>query len=243
VADTLRSWQPEIGVVAAYGRLIPQSLLDIPRHGMINVHASLLPKYRGAAPVHRAVIDGETTTGVTIMRVARRLDSGDMFAKVMRPIDPDETSDVVERDLSELGATLLVDVLDAIDAGRAVAEAQDDAIATYASKITREDGLIDWNQPASSIHNRVRGLYPWPHAYTYLDGARVIVLRTHLEPGAVSEPPGTIVEVARDAMHVATGDGHRIAIDELQPEGRRPMRVREYLAGRPIVAGARFTTP
>jgi methionyl-tRNA formyltransferase len=243
LADTLRSWQPDIGVVAAYGRLIPESLLQVPRFGMINVHASLLPKYRGAAPVHRAVIDGESQTGVTIMRVAKVLDSGDMFASVVRPLDPNETSDVVERDLSELGATLLIDVLDAIEAGTAVEEKQDHRMATFAPKITRDEGLIDWNLAAISIHNRVRGLYPWPHAFTFLDGARVIILRTRPLPDGVSARPGSIVEVTRDAIHVATGHGGRLSIDELQAEGKRAMRVRDYLAGRPLATGARFTTP
>src|SRR5690348_3261775 len=125
VADTLRAWQPDIGVVVAYGRIIPESLLEVPRFGMINVHASLLPKYRGAAPVHRAVIAGEAETGVTIMRVAPELDAGDMFARVIRPVGPDETSDVVESDLSDMGARLLLDVLDTIEAGTAIEEMQD----------------------------------------------------------------------------------------------------------------------
>ena len=243
VGDTLRAWCADIGVVAAYGRLIPESLLRIPRLGMINVHASLLPKYRGAAPVHRAVIDGESETGVTIMRVARLLDSGNMFAKATRSIGPDETSDVVERDLSEIGATLLVRVLDAIERGAAVEEKQDDTRATYASKITRTEGLIDWSQSASAIHNRVRGLYPWPHAFTYLDGARVIVLRTHPDAAAqeLSAEPGAVIRVDRDAIRVATGHGGCLAIEELQPEGKRAMRVRDYLAGRPVTVGARFT--
>jgi methionyl-tRNA formyltransferase len=258
VADTLRSWQPDIGVVVAYGRLIPDSLLEVPRLGMINVHASLLPNYRGAAPIHRAVMAGETQTGVTIMRVARVLDSGDMFAKATRPIAPDETSDVIERDLSELGAQLLLDVLDAIEAGTAVEEQQDHTMATLAPKITRGDGLIDWSLPATSIHNQVRGLYPWPHAFTYLDGARLIILRTRVETQATTlspaeagpyvdsaeaapYAPGTVVDVSRDAIQVATGHGGRLSIDDVQPEGKRPMRVRDYLAGRPLAAGARFT--
>jgi methionyl-tRNA formyltransferase len=268
VADTLFSWAPDIGVVVAYGRIIPESLLTIPRFGMINVHASLLPKYRGAAPVHRAVIDGEPQTGVTIMRVAKLLDSGEMFATATRAIGPDETSDLVERDLSHRGARLLLDVLDAIENGTACETPQDHDRATYAPKITREDGLIDWSLPAAAIHNRVRGLYPWPHAFTYLDGARLIMLRTRvvtgpaeaghhdavLRPAGHHEPgrheaghheglPGTVVEVSRDAIHVATGNGGRIAIEELQPEGKRPMRVRDFLAGRAIDVGARFTAP
>ncbi|HTM03735.1 MAG TPA: methionyl-tRNA formyltransferase [Vicinamibacterales bacterium] len=243
VADTLTRWAPDIGVVAAYGKIIPESLLRIPRFGMVNVHASLLPKYRGAAPVHRAVIDGEPETGVTIMRVERLLDSGDMFATVTRPIGPDETSDHVERELADLGATLLLQVLDAIEAGTAQEEKQDHATATYASKIARSEGVIDWTLPAISIHNRVRGLYPWPHAFTYLDRSRIIVLKTRVEAEITTAAPGTIVAVSRDELHVATGHGGRLAIEELQPEGRRPMRVREYLAGRPIQPGVRFSGP
>ena len=166
------SWQPDLGVVAAYGKLIPEEILALPRHGMINVHASLLPKYRGAAPVHRAVIDGEAETGVTIMRVEKMLDSGPMLAKVKRPIGPDETSDVVERDLAELGAGLLVTVVDQIAAGTHQEELQDFMLCSYAPRLTKEEGLIDWTLPASYIHNRVRGLYPWPHAYTYLERRR-----------------------------------------------------------------------
>ena len=243
VADTLTRWAPDIGVVAAYGQIIPEPLLRIPRFGMINVHASLLPKYRGAAPVHRAVIDGEPETGVTIMRVERLLDSGATFAKVTRPITADETSERVERDLADLGATLLLQVLDTIEAGTSREEAQDHARATYASKITRHEGAIDWTLPAISIHNRVRGLYPWPHAFTYLDQLRIIVLKTRVENVVTTSAPGTIVAVSRDALHVATGGGGQLAIEELQPEGKRPMRVREYLAGRPVQPGARFSGP
>jgi methionyl-tRNA formyltransferase len=240
VLDTIRAWQPDLGVVAAYGKIIPEVLIDLPRLGMINVHASLLPKYRGAAPVHRAVIDGEAETGVTIMRLVRELDAGNMMARVKRPIGPDETSDVVERDLAELGATLLLDVVDRMAEGSVDEERQDFMLATYAPRLTKEEGLIDWTLPASYIHNRVRGLYPWPHAYTYLDGHRVILLKTRVEDEPTSEPPGTIVAVTRDAIHVATGHEWRLAIERLQPEGRRPMTAREFLAGHPVQAGARL---
>jgi methionyl-tRNA formyltransferase len=243
VADHLRSWNPDLGVVAAYGRLIPESLLQLPRLGMINVHASLLPKYRGAAPVHRAVIDGEPETGVTIMRVVKLLDAGGMFAKARRPIGPDETSDVVERDLAEIGAALLLDVVDQLAAGTAREEPQDDMLSTYAARLKKEEGLVDWRLPASYIHNRVRGLYPWPHAYTYLDGARLILLKTHVDAEPADAEPGTVVAVSRDALHVATGHGGRIAVERLQPEGKRPMEVRDYLAGRPVTPGARLTGP
>jgi methionyl-tRNA formyltransferase len=243
VLDTIRSWQPDLGVVAAYGKIIPDDLLNLPRLGMINVHASLLPKYRGAAPVHRAVIDGEAETGVTIMRMVRELDAGNMIAKGARPIGPDETSDVVERDLAALGAVLLVAVVDRLAEGPVADERQDFMVASYAPRLTKEEGLVDWTLPAPFIHNRVRGLYPWPHAYTYLDGQRLILLKTRVEVEPATEPPGTVVAVARDAIHVATGHGWRLAVEQLQPEGRRPMTAREFLAGHPLQAGARFAGP
>jgi methionyl-tRNA formyltransferase len=238
LAETLRSWQPDLGVVAAYGKLIPNDILALPRLGMINVHASLLPKYRGAAPVHRAVIDGAAETGVTIMRVEEMLDSGPMFARVTRPIGPDDTSDAVERDLAHLGAPLLVSVVDQMAAGEAVTELQDAMLATYAPKITREEGLIDWTLPATDIHNRVRGLYPWPHAYTFLHHQRLIVLKTRLEGGAPEAAPGVVLDASGDAIHVATGHGGRIAIERLQAEGRRPVTAREFLAGHPVPPGS-----
>jgi methionyl-tRNA formyltransferase len=238
--EAFRALQPDLGVVAAYGKLLPEDILSLPRHGMINVHASLLPKYRGAAPVHRAVIDGEAETGVTIMRMEKMLDSGPMLAKVRRPIGPDETSDVIERDLAELGADLLVSVVDQIDAGVHREELQDFMLCSYAPRLTKEEGLIDWTLPASYIHNRVRGLYPWPHAYTYLNGVRLIILQTHVEDTPTDAPPGTIVTASRDNLHVATGHEGRIAIDRVQLEGGKPLDVREFLAGHRIATGAQM---
>ena len=239
-AEALRGLNPDLGVVAAYGKLIPEETLVVPRHGMINVHASLLPKYRGAAPVHRAVIDGEPETGVTIMRVEKMLDSGPMMAKVKRRIGPDETSDVIERDLAEMGAELLVQVVDQIAAGTQQEELQDFMVCSYAPRLTKEEGLIDWSLPASYIHNRVRGLYPWPHAYTYLDGTRLIVLKTRVDEAPTAAPPGTIVTASRDDLHVATGHEGRIAIDRIQLEGGRPLGVREFLAGHRVTTGTRL---
>jgi methionyl-tRNA formyltransferase len=244
VLDVIGGWRPDLGVVAAYGKLLPETLLHLPPHGMINVHASLLPAYRGAAPVHRAVIDGAPETGVTIIRLVKALDAGNMLAKASRPISPDETSDVVERDLAEMGATLLLDVVEQIVSGTVQEERQDDSAATYAARLTKEEGLIDWTLPASSIHNRVRGLYPWPHAYSYLEGVRVIVLKTRVQPETGGgRRPGTVVAVSRDAIDVATGRDGRLAIEHMQPEGRRPMSVRDFLASRPLRPGARFGSP
>ena len=241
VAAALGVWTLDLGVVAAYGKLIPESLLALPRFGMINVHASLLPKYRGAAPVHRAVIDGELETGVTIMRVSKVLDAGGMFATVKRLLGPLDTSDEVEKDLAAMGARLLVKVVDEIAAGMATEEPQDDRLSTYAPKLTKEEGRIDWALPASQVHNRVRGLLPWPHAYTYLDGQRVILLRTHVPGESSNAEPGTVVEASGDALHIAAGDGKRVAIDEIQAEDRRPMRTRDFLAGWLIQPGQRFS--
>jgi len=240
VADTLRAWRADLGVVAAYGRIIPEHLLTISPFGMINVHASLLPKYRGAAPVHRAVINGDSQTGVTIMRVVKELDAGGMFAKVTRPIGPDETSDVVETALADVGAELLITVVEQLASGTAREEPQDETQATYAPRLTKEEGLIDWTRSASDINNRVRGLYPWPHAYTFFKGTRLIVLRSVVAvAGASVTSPGTILRATSDAIHVATGDG-ALAILDVQPEGRRAMRAHDFLLGHRLATGETF---
>ncbi len=179
--DALAAWGADLGVVAAYGRILTEAILATPRLGMINVHASLLPRYRGAAPVHRAVIAGETSTGVTIMRVVKALDAGAMIVKEHRPIGPDETSDEVERALAQIGARLLVAAVDQIARGSAVETPQNDAESTYAHRLTKEDGVIDWSWPAARIHNLIRGLHPWPHAFSFVQGKRVILRRSALE--------------------------------------------------------------
>jgi methionyl-tRNA formyltransferase len=243
VEADLAAWKPDLGVVAAYGQLIPTPLLSLPRLGMINVHPSLLPKYRGAAPVHRAVMAGDAETGVTIMRVAPKLDSGAMFAAAVRPIGPDETSEELENALALLGGRLLVDVADAMAAGRAREEPQDERLVTYAARLTKEEGLIDWTQPARRIHDRVRGLYPWPHAYSYIGGRRVIVWRTAPRETAAIGEPGTVAAADAEAIHVAAGDGTTLALLVLQSEGGRPMPVADFLRGHPVVPGARFSGP
>jgi methionyl-tRNA formyltransferase len=243
VAGGLEAWRPDLGVVAAYGRIIPSSMLALPRFGMINVHPSLLPKYRGAAPVHRAVIAGDAETGVTIMRVAAKLDSGAMFARTTRPIGPDETSEELEDALASLGARLLVEVVDAIADGTAHEEPQDERLVTYAARLTKDEGLIDWTLPAQRVHDRVRGLYPWPHAYTFVDGRRVIVWRTIPLGYPARGPAGTVMHADRDGLHVAAGDGCALALLELQSEGGRPLPAADFLRGHPIAPGARFGGP
>jgi methionyl-tRNA formyltransferase len=211
---------------------------------MINVHASLLPRYRGAAPVHRAVIDGEPETGVTIMRMVPALDAGPMLARVIRPIGPEETSEDVERDLATLGASLLGAVIERLSAGPVDGEPQDDTLSSYAPRLRKDESPIDWTLPAPLIHNRVRGLHPWPLASTALAGARLIVLRTRVEePTGGTAAPGTVVGVSRGALHVATGHGGRLAIESVRPEGRRAMPIRDFLAGHPVQPGAQLGGP
>ena len=239
---TLGSLGADIGVVAAYGRLLPDAMIALPKRGMINVHASLLPRYRGAAPIQRAVMAGDDATGATIMRVVPELDAGPMLAAVTLPIGPDATSVEIERALAASGAALLVEILDRLEAGDTVPEMpQDDRLATHAPKIGRADGAIDWTEPAAHIHNRVRGLHPWPHAFTFLEGERLLIHRT--SPRVYStglNEPGAIVAAGHDGIDVATGDGV-LRILEIQPEGKRVMAARDWTAGRRELASARFT--
>ena len=240
--DALRALGADLGVVAAYGKILTNAVLAVPPRGLINVHASLLPKYRGAAPIHRAVMAGDLETGVTIMRVVEALDAGPMLVAVGRAIGEDETSVEVERGLAAIGARALVEAVDALAEGRAVETPQDDGAATYARKIERADGIIDWSRSAREIHNQIRGLYPWPHAFTDLQGERTILLRSVVHdrtPVSAQLAPGTVLLAKGDDLHVQTGAGV-LALLELQREGRRPMPTREFLAGRPIASGDRF---
>ena len=231
----------ELGVVAAYGKILPEWLLQTTPLGMINVHASLLPKYRGAAPIHRAVLNGDTETGVTIMRVVKALDAGPMLARVVRPIVLNETSDVVERDLAALGANLLVRVVDHLAMGPITEVPQNDAEATYAPRLAKEEGQLDFRRPAMALHNKIRGLRPWPTAYTFLDGARLMLHEARLsEHDPRDAEPGMCVSADGTAITVAAGDRRAIDLRQLQPEGRRVMSARDFLAGFGRLTGRRF---
>ena len=235
----LASLEADIGVVAAYGKILPERVLAVPRFGMLNVHASLLPRYRGAAPVHRAIIAGERETGVTIMRVVKALDAGPLLAASRRPVGPNETSEDIQGDLARIGAALLTLTLDRVAAGDVRETPQDDSAATYAHRITKEDGLIDWTWPADRIHNLVRGLHPWPHAYTYLNGARLIILRSAVANQSHSVPPGSVVMAHGDELRIAAG-GEAVDLLQIQAEGKRPMSPRDFLAGHRLRLGDRF---
>ena len=242
----LERLKPDLGVVAAYGKLLPDRLLELPRLGMINVHASLLPKYRGAAPIHRAVMAGEKESGITIIKLVREMDAGPMLRWEAIPIAPDETSASLEPRLAQLGAELLVETIDALEAGRVVAHEQDPDQVTFAARLSRDDGRIDWTRTARQIHNQVRGLHPWPHAFGYLDGVRYLLLRTSVvespAPSPSDPPPvvGQVLEAAKDRLIVAAGQQTALALLELQPEGRRPLTTRAFLAGHRLAPGAVF---
>ena len=237
----LADLRPDAAVVAAYGRLLPRALLDVPRLGCLNVHASLLPRWRGAAPVHRAILAGDTTTGVTIMRVVLALDAGPTLAHIPTPIEADETSVELESRLAILGAEAIVTVLDALARGPVPEVPQDDAHATYAPKIERADGRLDWTVPALDVHNRIRGLHPWPLASATLEGRRLLLRRSRVEHGQFSgAAPGTVLEAGGERLVVAAQPG-AVRLLELQPEGRRAMSARDFLNGTRVVAGERMT--
>lgn len=240
-ATALAACNADLGVVVAYGKILPDTILRTQRHGTINVHASLLPKYRGAAPVHRAIIAGERETGVTMIRLVREMDAGPMLARAVRPIADDETSDVVDRALAKIGADLLVSTVREIAAGRATEQQQDHAQATLAPRLIKEDGRIDWTQSAQTIHNLARGLHPWPHAFSFFNRSRHLILRTGVEAPstvAATHTPGNVVEARGDRLHIACGERTVLAIHEIQPEGRRRLPTRAFLAGHPIALPA-----
>jgi methionyl-tRNA formyltransferase len=232
--DAFRSWNADLGVVAAYGRLLPQVLLDIPPRGLINVHASLLPAWRGASPIQRAVLNGDRVSGVTIMRVVLALDAGAMLARVEVPIAPDDTTGSLEGRLAVSGASLLRDVVDRMGRGEAVIEVpQDDTKATLAPKIEKQDGLIDWSRPAQALDWHVRGMQPWPGAFTFVDGQRLVVRQAFVDARAAGDvAPGGLVALDGDAVVLACGEDTTLRVVRVQPEGKRVMTAREWRLGR-----------
>jgi methionyl-tRNA formyltransferase len=242
---SLASLHADIGVVAAYGKILPDWLLAALPRGLINVHASLLPRYRGASPIHRAVIAGDPETGVTIMRIVTALDAGPIIAAAPVPIGPDDTTTIVESKLAIRGAELLVNTLDAIESGDAVESAQNDALATYAPKLSKAEATVDWTLTASHIHNLIRGLWPWPHAHTFLGPTRYILHRSRLSTvDAGAAPPGTIIAAsALDGLHVACGHATALELLDLQLEGKRVLSARDAMAAKTLVPGAHFSSP
>ncbi len=237
VVAELRSLAPDLIVVVAYGQILPQSVLEIPRYGCINVHASLLPKYRGAAPINKAIIDGESETGITTMLMDVGLDTGDMLVKRATAIDPLETAGELHDRLALLGREAMVETLHQLCRGTLQPILQDDSLSCYAPMLKKEDGRIDWSQPATRIHNQVRGLDPWPGAYTTLDGETLKLAATLPEAG--QGEPGRVLSASADGVRVACGEGV-LRIGALQLPGKKRLAAAEFLRGRPLPAGLRL---
>lgn len=237
VVAHIRELNPDLIVVVAFGQILPQSLLDIPRHGCINIHASLLPRYRGAAPLNWCLINGETETGITTMMMDAGLDTGDMLVKRSIPIGPDEDAQSLHDRLSLLGADTIDETLDRLMAGTLIREKQDDSFTCYAPMLKKEDGLIDWTREPRQIKNLVRGFTPWPGAYTCLDNKTLKLYKVSVAEEAGT--PGVVIEAGKDGILVACGSGS-IRIKELQLEGRKRLSAAEFLAGYRLEPGSRL---
>ncbi len=238
--EQVRQLSPEAILVAAYGKILPRSLLDLPPRGAINVHGSLLPKYRGAAPIQRALLAGDPATGVTIMQMNERMDAGDILLQQEVPIRPDDTSASLSARMAEAGAALLVETLDRLERGEVRPEAQREQEATLAPMVRKEEGEIDWRRPAVEVERAVRAFHPWPSAYARLGGKLLKIHRAEVRPPAPgAPPPGTIVRAAGDDLEIATGDG-TLALLDLQLEGKRKLGARDFLAGQQLRAGERL---
>jgi methionyl-tRNA formyltransferase len=233
VVEELRQLAPDLIVVVAYGQILPKSVLEIPKYGCINVHASLLPRYRGAAPINKAIVDGETETGVTTMYMDVGLDTGDMLVKRTTPIGEQETAGEVHDRLARLGNEAMEETLRQLCAGTLVAQKQDDALSNYAPMLKKNDGCIDWQRSARDIHNQVRGLDPWPGAYTALQGDVLKISQTSVEAGAGT--PGSVISAAADGVCIACGDGV-LRIGELQLPGKKRLTAADFLRGCPLVS-------
>jgi len=231
----LEALAPDLIVVVAYGQILPKSVLEIPAHGCINVHASLLPKYRGAAPINKAIIDGETETGITTMYMDVGLDTGDMLVKKTLAIGPEETAGELHDRLASLGRETMEETLRQLCAGTLQREVQDDEQSTYASMMKKEDGRIDWNRSAQEIHNHVRGLDPWPGAYTTINGELLKLAET--SPEAAEGLAGSVIAADKNGVCVACGSGS-LRIQQLQLAGRKRLAAADFLRGCPLEAGA-----
>ena len=245
--ELLKELSPDGVVIIAYGQIIPAGLLSIPRHGWINLHASLLPKYRGAAPINWAIVNGETRTGVTTMRIDAGMDTGDMLLQREVEIGPAETAPELALRLSELGAPLMAETLRRLGAGTIVPRAQDHAEASYAPMLKKEDGRIDWNRSAREIYNRMRGLAPWPGTYTTFRGQTCHVLGkpvsrgvgATLPPGGGGVAPGTLFG-EKNELFVMCGDATVLRVVAVKVEGRKQVSSSEFANGARLKAGERF---
>lgn len=232
IAD-IKALRPDLMIVVAYGQILKPAVLAIPPAGCINLHASLLPKYRGAAPIQWAIVNGEKETGVTVMYMNEALDAGDILAKKVVPIGEHDTAGIIHDKLAQAGVAVMCDVVDEIAAGTAVAVPQEHSQATYAPKLTRKDGHIDWKLPANILYNKIRGFNPWPACHTHYKEHRLKIFDTSIEDGC-GDVPGEVLELNEHGPLVATGDDKAIRLIEVQPEGKRRMSGRDFVHGHKV---------
>ncbi|MDJ0957036.1 MAG: methionyl-tRNA formyltransferase [Arenicellales bacterium] len=239
-SKVLQSFAPEVVVVAAYGLILPNHILDIPPFGCVNVHASLLPRWRGAAPIPRAIEAGDSISGITIMKMDSGLDTGPIIAKREIPIDDEDNSATLHDKLAQVGAELLVETLPVYLSGRTKAQQQDERNATYANKLSKAEARINWQRSAFDIRNQVRAFNPWPIAFTFHRGERIRILRAQIANEVGDKPaPGSICNVAKGGIDVACGDG-LLSLKELQREGGKPLLAGDFINGYPVKKGEHF---
>ncbi|MEE1304618.1 MAG: methionyl-tRNA formyltransferase [Agathobacter sp.] len=238
--EYLRKFDADIFVVAAFGQILPKSILDMPKYGCVNIHASLLPKYRGAAPIQWAVINGDEVTGVTTMLMNEGIDTGDMIAKKQVRLAEDETGGSLFDRLAETGAELIVETMKMLEEGTAEFTPQNSEEATHTSMISKELGSIDWSKPAAEIERLIRGLNPWPSAYTRLNGKTFKIWKAQVAEGSSSDKPGTIIKIGKNELLVQTGEG-ALSLTEVQLEGKKRMDVGSFLRGCQIEEGIVLT--
>lgn len=239
--ENLKEMAPDIIVVAAFGQLIPKEILDLPKFGCINLHASLLPKYRGASPIQQAVINGDKESGVTIQQMGTGLDTGDMISKIVVPLEKEETGGSLFDKLAQAGADLLIKTLPAIFDGSAVREKQPEESPTpYAAMITKQMGLLDFTKSAETLERLVRGLNPWPSAYTFLNGKTLKVWRSFVSGETTDAAPGTVLRADKEGIHTACADGV-LVLSEVQLEGKKRMDTEAFLRGYKVEAGTVFS--
>ena len=230
----IRALAPDLIVVVAYGCILPKSVLEAPKYGCINLHVSLLPKYRGAAPIHWSILNGDKETGVTIMHMALALDAGDIISRVKTPIDPDETVEMLHDRLARLGADLLVETVQNIADGTATRTPQDESQVTLAPMLSRELSPMDWTKPARTLHDQVRGLIPWPSATAELNGVKCKIFATAVLDETTGKTPGSVLAADKKGLKIACGEGTVLRIDTLQAAGGKRMAAADYLRGHPI---------
>lgn len=232
--ETLKALEPDLVVVAAFGQILPQSVLDVAKLGSMNIHSSLLPRYRGAAPINWAILNGEEETGVTIQKMVLELDAGDIISQVRTPIDPNETAEQLYSRLAQLGAKLLGETIPKLADGTAACTPQDGNQSNYAPMLSRELSPIDWNRSAREIHNQVRGLIPWPAASAELGGTQFKIYTVEETGQDTEKAPGTVLSTDKKGILMACGDGKALRIVELQAPGKKRMKAADYLRGHPM---------